>query len=213
MLGSLLGFASQNSSNITYDSEPGIFFKCPLGRFWYYGRMFIPLKTSLPDLELVLPDVERDAAPSVAWLEGASGRETLALMGNTEADNRPSDLKTEQARIRSFLESTNQITWALRYHNQTVGAVWVSLEPTTYLPAPSVHIMIGDPAVRGKGLGSAALQAVISYLKTKYSLAYSRHLSTNSGSKKLLEKLGFEPMGPSYEDADGLKWQNLSRRL
>ncbi len=175
--------------------------------------MLIPLKTGLPDLQLAIPDVERDAAPSVEWLDGENGRETLALMGNTEEDNKPSDLETERARIATFLSNPDQITWALRYRNKTVGAVWVSLKPTNHLPAPSLHIMIGDPSARGLGLGSAAFQSVISFLQGKYTAIYSRHLMTNKGSEKLLKKVGFAPLGATYEDEDGLNWQNVAIKL
>jgi RimJ/RimL family protein N-acetyltransferase len=173
------------------------------------------VETSLPGLYLTSPNLKTDPAISVKWLDGAAGRETLRLMGNTEADNKPTTLPAEERRVRGFITSTDQKTWSLRYHGKTVGALWLSLKPATYLGAPSIHIMIGDPAARAKGIGPAAVLAVIKLLRQggEYRELYSRHLVENTASAKLLAKVGFVKDGAEYQDTDGLMFQNVKRHL
>lgn len=173
------------------------------------------IKTSLPGLSLTIPNLEADPEISLGWLAGEAGRETLRLMGSTEANNRPSTLKDERQRVRDFITSTKQRTWSLRYGGKTIGAIWVNLKPTEYLGAPSLHLMIGNPAERGQGIGSAATQAVIELLmkEGRYEMLYSRHLVGNTGSTKLLAKTGFANDGGQYQGADGLPYQNVKRAV
>ena len=170
----------------------------------------VTLSTQKNNLKLVPPVVERDAPLSVEWLDGDIGRETLRLMGNTDKDIKPSNLDLEKARIRDFIESKEQSTWMLEYKGKVVGAVWVSLEATEYLPAPAIHIMIGDPASRGQGVGLDACRAVVNYIKANkaYNCLYSRCLVDNLASANLLKNLGFKKYGDQYLDSDGLSWQN-----
>jgi len=173
----------------------------------------IPLVTQNSALELVAPNVARDAPLSVAWLAGAEGRNTLALMGVPSNHNAPSTLEREKARIYTFIHTTEQLNWMLSYNGHIVGAIWVDLTASGNLPAPSVHIMIGEPEARGKGLGSAALKAVIAHLKTIHqNTVYSRHLVDNKNALQLLASAGFEPDGNPYTDPDGLTWQNVAIR-
>jgi len=169
------------------------------------------IPTTNPAVRLLIPSVERDATVAAGWLEGPEGRDTLRLMGNTDADNQPSSPECEADRIRDFIIATDQLTWAIRYQNQTVGCIWVDYEPTQHVPAPAVHIMLGDPAARGKGVGLAALQAVIGVLQRsgKYQHLYSRHLTANPGAAKLLAKAGFTDLDAEYADQDDLRWQNM----
>ena len=178
-----------------------------------YRLMRIP--TSQPGLLLVKPSLAQDANLSVKWLSGEAGRDTLRLMGSTDDNNQPSTLEAEKQRIRDFHISSDQRTWSMRYEDKTVGAVWVDLKTTSYLTAPSVHIMIGDPSMRRKGIGEAAILAIIKLLakEGKYSTLYSRHLRTNQASAKLLAKVGFVYDGQEYSDADGLVYRNVKRGL
>ncbi|HVQ44299.1 MAG TPA: GNAT family N-acetyltransferase [Candidatus Saccharimonadia bacterium] len=173
------------------------------------------LQTSMPDLSLTNPNIKSDPAISVEWLAGEPGKETLRLMGSTETNNKPSTLKAEEQRIREFITSTNQRTWNLHYRTKTVGATWIDLESSKYLKSPSIHIMIGDPNVRGKGLAQATLQAVIELLEKEgeYQHLHSRHLVENTASAKLLARVGFANDGDEYTDADGLVFQNVKRSL
>jgi RimJ/RimL family protein N-acetyltransferase len=172
----------------------------------------VMLTTNQPEVELVPPEVERDAPLAVRWLEGDAGRDTLRLMGNPDASNRPSTLEEERERIKGFIASKEQLTWAISFRGKTVGAIWVNLTPAEHLAAPAVHIMIGDPETRGQGVGLSCIEAVIAYMKENGNqYLYSRHLVSNTAASKLLERAGFSEFDNIYTDADGLVWQN--RRL
>jgi hypothetical protein len=173
------------------------------------------LNTHFPDLELIQPDIERDAPISLEWLEGEMGRNTLRLMGNSDEQNKPSTLEAEKERVKGFLESNDQLTWMIKFHEKIVGTVWVNLNANEYLPEPSIHIMIGDPTCRGLGIGLNTIQSVIEYLRTddRFETLYSRHLVNNKIADSLLSTVGFEDLGKEYQDADGLAWQNEKLNL
>jgi RimJ/RimL family protein N-acetyltransferase len=102
----------------------------------------------------------------------------------------------------------------IQYAGTVVGSIWVDVKSSEYLPSPGLHIMIGDPAVRGKGVGHAAATAVISHLHDDGATEiFSRHLVSNSGVMQLLSNLGFVPLDQPYADADNLNWQNVSLQL
>lgn len=174
--------------------------------------MFVSkLLTANKQVTLVKPNVKRDAPLGVEWLKGDAGRETLRLMGVSDADNKASNFKKEKKRIQEFIDKQNQYNWMIKYKTKVVGTVWAELEPTEHLGAPAVHIMIGDPEVRGKGVGTAALQAVTEWLQTEknYKIVYSRHLTSNAAPARINQKLGFKPQGAAYTDSDGLEFQNV----
>lgn len=163
------------------------------------------------DIKLIRPDIERDAPLSVQWLTGATGRETLRLMGIPDKDNHGSTLELECERIGSFLADNSELDWMIEYNGHVVGAIWVHTKPTEYISAPAVSLMIGDPSVRGKGIGRNALRAAINWLfdEHKVLVIYARHLTTNVASQHLLHELAFQNDGQSYFDNDGLHWQNV----
>lgn len=173
------------------------------------------IQTKMPDLYLTNPNIKNDPIISVDWLTGELGTETLRLMGNTIANSQPSTLAAEEQRIREFITSTIQRTWSVFYKTKTVGAIWVDLKPNEHLASPSIHIMIGDPTARGKGIGQAAMEAAINLLEQEggYQAVYSRHVTENIGSAKLLAKVGFINDGAEYTDVDGLTFQNVIRPL
>ncbi len=170
------------------------------------------LKTTDSLITLIVPDVQRDAKLGVQWLNGELGHVTMQSMGNTKdvIDNiLPTTVEIESERVRNFLERTDQLNWMIEYNGTVVGSIWVDLEDSHYLPGPSVHIMVGDPAMRGKGIGSASVSAVIEYLQGLGSkVIYSRHLITNEASSRLLRQIGFVNVGEPYT-SDTLKFQNL----
>lgn len=174
--------------------------------------MFVhEMGTPNPRVRLVKPDVARDAALGVEWLNGEEGRKTLRLMGVPDARNQASTFEKERERVQDFLDRTDQRNWMIELDDQIVGSVWIDLKPTPTMPAPSVHIMIGDPAARGQGAGSAAFRAALDWLRTNealYPLVYSRHLAHNDPSGALLTKNNFIDLGEPYKDQDGLEWQN-----
>lgn len=106
------------------------------------------------------------------------------------------------------------MTWMLRYADVTVGAAWIELIENRGVMAPSVHLMIGDSSFRRKGIGKAAMYAMITYLKKNgYGTVHSRHLVSNEAVNGLCRSLGFIPDNQSYTDKDGLEWQNIKLLL
>jgi RimJ/RimL family protein N-acetyltransferase len=171
------------------------------------------LSTENVELKLIAPNVERDTPLSVAWLAGSTGRETLKLMGVPDTENKASTLEQERARVEGFLARQDQLNWMLEFSGDVVGSIWVDLEPSEHVPAPAVHLMIGEPNVRGQGLGGAALRAVLRYLQTSGTeVVYSRHLTNNKASAYLLAAADFAPQGQAYRDGAGLVWQNVAHR-
>jgi RimJ/RimL family protein N-acetyltransferase len=172
------------------------------------------LKTSNPSVCLVSPDVDRDSELGVKWLEGDQGRQTLGLMGVADEYNKPSSLGEEKDRVQGFLENTSQLNWMISADGKIIGAIWVDLEPTDYIEAPAVSLMIGDPDARGKGIGEAALTAVINFLRNdNHRTVFARHLVANAASAGLLKKVGFANDGQKYVGGDGFNWQNVRLTL
>jgi len=168
------------------------------------------IPTSSLELNLIEPDVKRDAPLSLQWLSGEAGEATLTLMGVPETEIATPTLEIEKQRIRDFLTDTDQLNWMIEYEGTVVGSIWVDLKSTKYLPTPALNMMLGDPAVRGKGIGLMVGQSMLDHLaKTDRPKVYSRHLIGNHHSKNLLTKLGFTKLDPPYTDEDGLAWQNL----
>lgn len=175
----------------------------------------IQLNTSIHDLHLVQPDVERDAPIAVEWLSGKTGEETLLAMGMPPNKISEPSLEAEKERVQGFLQKDNQLNWMIRFKDRIVGAVWVDLEHSSHIEAPSLHIMIGDTTVRGQGVGLETCVTVIQYLKREREAmaVFSRHLTSNKESAQLLLQAGFAKDGNPYKDEDGLEWQNLSKGL
>jgi RimJ/RimL family protein N-acetyltransferase len=182
---------------------------------WYNSDVFkTELQTSNPSVSLVAPDVDRDAALGVKWLDGDGGRQTLGLMGVEEEYNKPSSLEEEKERVQGFLENNNQFNWMINFNGEIVGAIWVDLESTEFINAPAVSLMIGDPEARGKGVGEAALKSVINFLREDgHDTILARHLTTNQASAGLLGKVGFQKDGNEYAGDDGFHWQNMRLQL
>ena len=169
------------------------------------------LETDLSGLKLIAPDVDRDAGNGVEWLKGTVGRETLGLMGVTDAENAETTLEIERDRVTQMIESEDGLAWMLERDGKVIGVLEVRLKGDEYLRAPNVNTMIGDPNARGQGVGTAAKRAVIDYMFHEYSASelYSRHLTRNDISAAGLAELGFTDDGPAYTDGDSLEWQNM----
>jgi RimJ/RimL family protein N-acetyltransferase len=163
-------------------------------------------------IQLVEPMIERDAALGVTWLSGEPGRDTLRRMGVADRHNQPTSLEKERERVEGFRTNQDQLNWMIQYGDRIVGSIWVDLIQKEALPAPAIHIMIGDPTMRRKGIGTVAMTSVIEYLCAENNTKiFSRHLSTNEGAAMLLQNQGFVDSGDPYTDHDGLCWQNMSR--
>ena len=172
------------------------------------------LHTINPSVLLIEPNLERDALLGVEWINGPEGNNTLKLMGVADKDNKRTTLEQEKRRVQEFIKDPKQLNWMISFDSKVVGAVWVNLYDTDCLKSPSIHIMIGDTNIRGKGIGTATVRSVLDYLKQQgYKIVYSRYLLINNGSKKLLTKMVFYNDGDTYEDSDKLVWQNVKISL
>ena len=177
------------------------------------------LNTDNEKIRLIAPDIERDSELSVNWLSGEIGKNTLILMGNVPGaipdprlESEEEKLERERKRVSEFLNDKAQLNWMIEFDGQVVGTVWVEKEPKDSVPSPSIHIMIGDPRVRGKSVGFTASSRVVKYLeKMGEETIYSRHLAKNTKAKDMLHRLGFKNKGEPYTDHDDLKWQNVER--
>ena len=165
------------------------------------------------DIQLLEPNVERDAPFALSWFERPEGHATLISMGNAESEIESPTLEGEKETLREFItleKNGKQITRMIVVDNKTIGAVWIELFENHGVKLPSVHIIIGDPDYRGKGIGKSAMKAAIDYSKKlKFKTIYSRHLSTNAPVSKLNDSLGFKNDGRPYKDENGLLWQNI----
>ncbi len=164
--------------------------------------------------ELLTPDVERDAPFAHSWFTRPEGHQTLLSMGNAEHEIVPSTIEGERRIMQEFIEleeAGRQITRAIIVDGKTIGVVWIELLENHNVRPPSIHIMIGNPDYRGKGLGLLVMQSVIEYISINLNtrVIYSRHLSSNGVIATVLQKLGFEVDGASYADENGLVWQNV----
>jgi len=175
------------------------------------------LSTRIPELVLTNPVPDRDANFALSWFESKTGKDTLLKMGNAPDEINEPSLEGELATLEEFLsleDEGKQKTWMLRYGEITIGAAWIDLVENHGVEAPSVHLMVGDPSFRGKGIGKAAMNTMITYLKKNgEDTVYSRHLVSNEAVTGLNRSLGFAPDGQSYIDENGLEWQNIKLSL
>ena len=82
------------------------------------------IPTSSLELNLIEPDVKRDAPLSLQWLSGEAGGATLTLMGVPETEIATPTLEIEKQRIRDFLTDTDQLDWMIEYKGTVVGSIW-----------------------------------------------------------------------------------------
>lgn len=169
------------------------------------------------DVELLKPNIERDAPFALSWFTRPEGKDTLLRMGNAEHEIPEPSLETETDRIKEFiqLEAENkQITRMISVDGETVGAVWLELIGLRGVKAPGLHIMIGNPDYRGMGIGKKAMLEAIELAKNNgYKVIYTRHLTDNTEIKKLNDSLGFVDDGDPYTDNNGLTWQHIKLNL
>jgi len=176
------------------------------------------MKVKQSDIQLLTPDGERDAEFAHTWLTRPEGRETLLSMGNAEHEIEEMTLEDHRQIMQEFLDferEGKQITRVIVADNKTIGVVWIELYENHGVKAPSIHIMIGDPNYRGKGIGRIAMGSMIDYARNtlKYKTMYTRHLANNLPVARLNETFGFVKDGDRYKDENGLEWQNIKRNL
>ena len=172
------------------------------------------MKTDREDIQLLVPVVERDAPFALDWFTRPDGKQTLLSMGNAEHEIVEPTLDGERTTIQEFIDlekDNKQITRMIVVDGMTIGAVWIELFENHRVKSPSVHIIIGNPEYRGKGIGTAVMKAAIKYAIEILGATtiYSRHLSSNESIAAVNKKLGFKADGREYTDENGLLWQNV----
>lgn len=169
------------------------------------------------NLELLKPDIERDAPFALSWFVRPEGKDTLLRMGNAEHEIPEPSLEAETDRIKEFIQleaESKQITRMISVDGVTIGVVWLELIETRGVKPPSLHIMIGNSDYRGMGIGKIAMLEAIDLAKNKgYKVIYTRHLTNNTEIKKLNDSLGFVDDGDPYTDNNGLTWQHIKLNL
>ncbi len=172
------------------------------------------MKPNHNDIQLIKPNVDRDAPFALGWFSWPEGKQTLLSMGNAENEIEESTLEGEKDTIREFIEleiNSRQITRMISVGNKTIGAVWVELFENHSVKFPSIHIIIGNPEYRGKGIGSFVMKEAINYVinELHFNTIYSRHLVSNQAITAVTKSLGFKPDEKPYTDDNGLVWQNI----
>lgn len=166
------------------------------------------------DLRLIAPNVERDALLGVEWMSGESGLATQSLMGIAPKEIHDHDIAEEQKLVQYFIETDEELVWMIEYKQKVIGAVEIGLKIPKEENGPSISIMIGDVASRGRGIGKKVMNAMMSYLRRSgYKEVNARYLLDNTASKVMNLGLGFIKKGEPYVDEDGLVWQNIRKDL
>jgi RimJ/RimL family protein N-acetyltransferase len=176
------------------------------------------MQSNRPDIQLLVPDAERDASFALSWFERPEGHATLLSMGNAEDEIEPSTLEGEKATLREFLDlekDNKQMTRMIVVDGKTIGAVWIELFENHGVKPPSIHIMIGNPEYRGKGIGASVMQSAVDYVKDVLHAPaiYTRHLASNTIVSNMNKGLGFVEDGEPYADENGLTWQPIKLEL
>ena len=115
------------------------------------------MQPNRPDIQLRTPDIVIDPPFALGWFNGAEGKATLLSMGNAENEIKTPSIETETETIHEFIaleKSSKQVTRMITVDGKTVGAVWIELFENHRVKPPSVHIIIGDPGYRGRGIGA-----------------------------------------------------------
>ncbi len=176
------------------------------------------MQSNRSDIQLLEPNIERDAQFALNWFTRPGGKQTLLSMGNAEHEIKPSTLEDEKHTIAEFIDFEKvgkQITRMIVVDDKTIGAVWIELFENHNVKPPSIHIIIGDPEYRGKGIGASVMRAAVDYVRQSLNqkIIYSRHLVNNQAITNLTKALGFENNGEPYIDDNGLNWQNIKLEL
>lgn len=166
------------------------------------------------ELSLIEPNPKKDATVSLLWLKGEHGRETMRLMGCIVPEGFEPSLKTEIKRLKLMAKSKNELIRMISYKGSIIGALEIWRVQYDHVPAPSISILIGNPAMRGLRLGSKILSTVEKILSDiGNEIAYTRTLLSNVGSTDFFERNGFVKIGAPYSDESGLIWQNYQKKL
>lgn len=150
-------------------------------------------------LKLVEPQIEH-AKIGIHWIKDA---ETVQFMG---ADFSDPSVKKEEERLQKILENTDEYNWMIELNQKIIGNISLnSIQEKSgefSTKAASFTIIIGDKNYWEKGIGQAVGQKVIEWAFTMadFQVLAARAFEQNTGSIKLLTKLGFHKTGTSPYD-------------
>lgn len=146
------------------------------------------------DCKLEKPDPKRDTSFVKDWPESS--------------DANALEIINESAQY----EATRQrLTWVMRTDDKTTGVVWLNLENTDDVQAPSLFILTGNNQDDISEVRFTVMKELIryAYCNLPYAILYSRQLVGDDVVDALNKKLGFEKDGDVYTDGADAKWQNL----
>jgi RimJ/RimL family protein N-acetyltransferase len=160
-------------------------------------------------VRLIKPNVERDAALGVSWLNSEFGSQTMSLMGSELTNG--TTLAAERTRVQDIIDNENHYNWMIEKDGRVVGSVWIDLKEKEGNLEAWLSIMIGDPKARKHGVGLSSCKAVIDWAfgEGSFTMLKARHHTQNLVSPKLLTALGFRSIGDLYQE-DQYKWQDYA---
>jgi RimJ/RimL family protein N-acetyltransferase len=150
-------------------------------------------------LRLVQPEMKH-AVDSLRWV---TNTEAVRLMGGDFSDV---SLAGEEEQLRSIIKDHNAYHWIIVLDGRAVGNINLhDIAETSQrfnTKAATFAILLGDDGSWGKGVATAALQAVAAWAihYADFSLISARAVTQNRGSIRLLEKVGFVSTGTEAYD-------------
>lgn len=122
--------------------------------------------------------------------------DSLLRMGDPEATTSGTD------------PGENYVAWKVHRNGKTIGYMWIDLQGSNDLQAPSLHFAVNGDENMAYLLAKDAIRHA--YCNLPYTTLYSRHLVANESAPAFDKKLGFEKDGDAYDDEHGRKWQNVA---
>jgi len=156
--------------------------------------------TSSPDIAL-RPFTREDAAPTFAWVSRADLREAFLMRGVPTP-------QTHQAYFERALADPRQRIFAVLSDGVHVGNCGLgNIEPGS--DRATLWIYVGDPAMRGRGIGGRATRLLVREAFGPMNLAALDLCvaSDNTAAIRLYRNLGFEerPLNDAEKEAWGTR--------
>jgi hypothetical protein len=147
----------------------------------------------------------RDAAAIRQWFKERDTRGTVFTIGDPEDPVFDVDQMLQE---RTTQDSATSTIWTIRKSGEVTGIVWLLLQDTDDLPAPSVHLITTSDASAATVVMKDTIR--YAYCNLPYVALWTRSLVSNDVSLHVAKKLGFEKDSEVYDDQNGQKWQNAT---